>query len=130
MGVAFGTPPDAGFSSPAEDDEVAAALEAAEAAAVRRSMLAAVMLPSSAAASADAAVEPTEVFAVAGVDAVPGVAGVAVVEPEYEAAEPPSGVGATTLRRMISARSPVGAKYFAMMELIPLLLLSSSEKSS
>ena len=75
-------------------------------------------------------VEPTEVFAVAGVDAVPGVAGVAVAEPECEDAEPPAGAGATTLRSMSSARSPVGAKYFAMMELIPLLLLSSSEKSS
>ena len=130
MGVAFETPPDAGISSPAEDDEVAAALEAAEAAAARRSMLVAVMLLSSAAASADAAVQPTEVCAVAGVDAVPGVAGVAVAEPECEAAEPPAGAGATTLRSMSSARSPVGAKYFAMMELIPLLLLSSSEKSS
>ena len=71
-----------------------------------------------------------EVFAVAGVDAVPGVAGVAVAVSEYEVAAPPAGAGATTLRSMSSARSPVGAKYFAMMELIPLLLLSSSEKSS
>ena len=71
-----------------------------EAAAARRSMLVAVMLPSSAAASADASVEPTEVFAVAGVDAVPGVAGVAVAESECEDAKPPAGAGATTLRSM------------------------------
>ena len=90
----------------------------------------AVILPSSAASPADEAEEPTEVFAVAGVDAVPGVAGVAVAVSEYEVAASPAGAGATMLRSIRSARSPVGAKYFAMMELIPLLLLSSSEKSS
>ena len=93
-------------------------------------MPAAVILPSSAASPADEAEEPTEVFAVAGVDAVPGVAGVAVAVSEYEVAASPAGAGATMLRSIRSARSPVGAKYFAMMELIPLLLLSSSEKSS
>ena len=132
MGVAFAaeTPPDAGISSAVEDEEVAAALVAAEAAAARRSMPAAVILPSSAASPADEAEEPTEVFTVAGVDAVPGVAGVAVAVPEHEVASSPAGAGATTLRSIRSARSPVGAKYFAMIELIPLLLLSSSEKSS
>jgi len=57
-------------------------------------------------------------------------AGVAVAVSEYEVAASPAGAGATTLRSMSSARIPFGAKYFAMMELIPLLLLSSSEKSS